>query len=354
MSSNLALPTFVVSLCLAFVWCGSAAAGTEPIRIEYDAARGCPTEREFQRRVFERTASARLAGPGEAARVFKVVLQRSGKKVSGSLVIREPDGNTVARRLSGDNCAEVALVLALASALAIDPRAELAPHERLEDTSDDPETSGTSDELPPTSGNDARRDTSSSGQPNDEAQTDDSPWPTTSWGPARRWRAGLGVGPRLAYGMAPRAAWGGSALVFAESHELLVGLELGYAKTRSPNVNDASAQFELMSARPQLCPSAFNLGQLLQLRPCGVIEVGLLTASGQDLAVDLTQRRFWSAAELMLRLDATLSGHWFVGLEAALVLPLTRYQFVFEKPETTVHPIPSVGGAAAARAGFRF
>ena len=53
--------------------------------------------------------------------------------MTGSLVIRETDGATMARRVSGAECADVATVLALATALAIDPRAELAPHQTLEE-----------------------------------------------------------------------------------------------------------------------------------------------------------------------------------------------------------------------------
>src|SRR5690606_25481895 len=175
MSSSLAFPTFALSLCLAVIWCSPARASTEPIRIEYNAAPGCPNAREFQRKVFERTASARVANTSEPARVFKVVLRRAGKQISGSLVIQEPDGNTVARKLSGDNCAEVALVLALASALAIDPRAELAPREQLEDTSADPEADVGSGAQRPGSdmhgSNDGapsgQQDTSSSGLPDE-------------------------------------------------------------------------------------------------------------------------------------------------------------------------------------------
>ncbi|MFO7179856.1 MAG: hypothetical protein DIU78_014245, partial [Pseudomonadota bacterium] len=81
--------------------------------------------------VFARTTSARLATDDEPARSFLVELRRRGRSITGTLTIRETDGATMARRITGAQCSDVASVLALATALAIDPHAELAPRTEL-------------------------------------------------------------------------------------------------------------------------------------------------------------------------------------------------------------------------------
>jgi hypothetical protein len=85
-------------------WCGLLAspavhAETEAIRIEYRAIAGCPSAEEFRAKVFERAKSARLASDADAARTFVVAIERRQDSVSGSLVVREPSGETVAREV---------------------------------------------------------------------------------------------------------------------------------------------------------------------------------------------------------------------------------------------------------------
>ena len=104
---------------------------TEPIRIEYRAESGCPSADEFNAQVFRRTASARLATGGDTARTFIVRIERRGPSLVGSLVVRQTDGTTESREVAGPECGEVATVLALATALAIDPKASLAPAPEL-------------------------------------------------------------------------------------------------------------------------------------------------------------------------------------------------------------------------------
>ena len=118
------------ALGLAIVSFGRTAhAQVEPIRLEYSAAPECPTVSDFARGVFSRTARARLAQEAEAsARTFVVALGKNASGFAGSLVVREADGTTTAREVTGADCATVAEALALATSLAIDPNASLEPN----------------------------------------------------------------------------------------------------------------------------------------------------------------------------------------------------------------------------------
>jgi hypothetical protein len=49
-----------------------------------------------------------------------------------------------------------------------------------------------------------------------------------------------------------------------------------------------------------------------------------------------------------------VSDRWFVDLDGSLVLPITRYVFVFRDPDTPVHTVPPIAGAGSARVGYNF
>src|SRR5688572_23424682 len=101
-------------------------ADQEPILLEYSADVGCPSGSEFERMVFERAHSARPALDKEPARLFTVTIQKTNRGVQGSLTVREA-GVSLVRQVRGKSCRQLASVLALAAALAIDPAADLAP-----------------------------------------------------------------------------------------------------------------------------------------------------------------------------------------------------------------------------------
>ena len=48
------------------------------------------------------------------------------------------------------------------------------------------------------------------------------------------------------------------------------------------------------------------------------------------------------AAELPLELELELGERALLSLDAGLLLPLTRYQFVFSAPETSIYVTPPV------------
>jgi hypothetical protein len=59
------------------------------------------------------------------------------------------------------------------------------------------------------------------------------------------------------------------------------------------------------------------------------------------------------AAELLGRLRFQPGDSFFVDVDGALVLPITRYQFVFRAPDTSIYAVPALAVAASARVGLR-
>ncbi|HEY3496396.1 MAG TPA: hypothetical protein VGK73_16970 [Polyangiaceae bacterium] len=321
-----------------------ARADTEAIRIEYRAPESCPTAADFNAEVFQRTASARLADEGEAARTFNIVIERSGFGVTGSLVIREPDGATVARKVSGKDCTDVATVLALATALAIDPRAELdiaMPSTVESPATEPPVTAPTAKPgpvVPP---------------PPDVEQPESPPLPPR--GP-KSWNAT--VGPTFAFGVAPRVAVGGS--LFIEYGDRTpgvplssLGLDLMYLETAPEDVAGASATFRFFLARPRAC--FFALGRMRGpwLAPCLGMDLGAVTGEGSDIPHHTSRSRFWSSVDGLLRFGVGLGEAFLFEVEGGFGLPITRYQFVFRNPDTSIYDVPAVTGLAAARIGVR-
>lgn len=329
-----------------------AHADTEAIRIDYRAAPGCPAPKQFHAEVFQRTASARLANEGEPARTFIIVIERVPAGVTGSLVIRETDGATVARKVTGAACSEVATVLALATALAIDPTASLEP---IEPMPAEPEPQPEPADQRPKLKSRYTDDTSGAGTDDEEEEEDGNaglhatPFP---------WQWHVSAGPNLVLGIAPKPSVGGAVAIergtFAGAAPVSAfGLEFAYLRGLPEAVNGASSSFEFFLARPRLCVLAFVLGRA-RLSPCGVLELGAVRGHGSELPRAQSRTRFWSSADIAARLVLPIESNWFLDADAALVFPLTRYQFVFRQPNVLIYPTPVLAGAFSVKLGRSF
>ena len=319
---------------------------TEPIRIEYTALPGCPDASAFRSRVFERTSKARPASEGETARTFVVLIEASGAGTEGSLVVREDGMSTMARRVSGKNCDEVARALALATALAIDPEAALGPT---------PEPAGSGD----AGSNSADAAAAAPKAPSDpeKERADEPPQTEPSASDEPEHRLAFLFGPGVAFGPAPNPSFGVSAALEWSSPSpavlpAAVGLELAYSTSAKEAVAGAKSSFHFAFARPYVCTMGVGVGTL-GVVPCIGGELGAIVASGSELATPATETRFWAAGELALRFDLALSDDWFVDASASAVFPFTRYQFVFETPETSIYDVPAVTAAFGLRVGRR-
>jgi hypothetical protein len=320
---------------------------TEPIRLDYTAPAGCPDASEFGRRVFERTSKARAARDDETARTFVVVIETTGTETQGSMVVRQDGMSTVARRVSGKDCEEVARALALATALAIDPEAALTA----------PEPSGpgvgSSVDGPGTTDGTAEPKTKDPAHPADEPSAG-----SPGAKPASVRRAALLFGPSAAFGPAPTPGFGASAAVeWSSSSPLLLpsalGAELVFLTSAEHTVAGAGSSFDFVFVRPYVCTLGLAFGADVGLVPCIGGALGAVVATGSRIASPVTETRFWAAGELALRLDIALTDDWFIDATGGVVLPFTRYRFLFRTPDTRIHHVPAVTAAAGLRVGVR-
>ncbi|MDQ2646684.1 MAG: hypothetical protein M3020_22950, partial [Myxococcota bacterium] len=120
------------------------AAESEAIRIDYRAEASCPGADQFVADVLRRAPRARIAAPGESARTFVIAIQRTDTGFEGSLAVQGESSSTAARKVTGARCAEVSEVLALSTAIAVDPSAANEPQPATSETTSSGST-GTSD-----------------------------------------------------------------------------------------------------------------------------------------------------------------------------------------------------------------
>ena len=96
-----------------------AESGGDPVRIVYEAPRGCPAEKEFLGRVRVRVPRMRTATAADRPRLFSVRVREAPQTFVGTLDITEPEGAEAHRRIPAETCEEAVDALALVTALAI-------------------------------------------------------------------------------------------------------------------------------------------------------------------------------------------------------------------------------------------
>lgn len=366
----------VVGGVVLAAWPAGVRADKEAIRLNYSAPKGCPTGSEFEQLVFERTRSARPATSEDVARQFEVNVAEQGSKYRGTLTIRDVD-QAFSRVVNGDDCTEIATVLALATALAIDPRAELDSHpDEGTPGGEQGDPAPNAERAPGAEGSrenpDAERDALQLSEPGSrEPATDrrESPpsYPLDATGEPTGERAGerprrrvgglqVSLGPRLTVGATPLSAWGGALALSSRSSlsPLTWGIELSVQQTADKRIDDATADFSLVWAAPEVCVRIWRPTPVLEFSPCVASELGIVAGSGRGLPVERRARKFWASVSGKLKLDVVLSEDWYTSLQGGVATPLTRYDFQFDNPRTNVHAKPSVIGTAGLSLGYHF
>jgi hypothetical protein len=321
----------------------------EPIRVAFHASEGCPDEAAFTGEITARTAKARPARPGEAARTFTVDVEVSARRVRGTLAIEEPHGESAAREIAGDTCAEVVSALALIAALAIDPKASTAPKPP-------PPPPRPPEHLPP---------------PPPPPPYAPLPW----WGPVAtplpahpvagegsRWRWSWsfhgGAASALAPGLVPVIAVNAEALRVRDSVvSPAVRLSMRVADTGYLASGMEAAHFRWAAGRLEGCPVRLPLITSLTLTPCALLDAGVLQADGIGAAFSLAHTRPWAAPGLVGRLawdlSSAVSAPILLEAEGGVTFPLVRDTFAFF-PEGTFHAVPAAGGFFGGGLGVYF
>jgi hypothetical protein len=313
----------------------------EPIAVDYSAAPGCESRDDFVRDVLRRTPKARLGTPEEAARRFEVSIAAPTGDRDGAyaarLVVHGLDGTRSSRSVSAETCAQATRALALMVALSIDPHARAADEPLPPDAS--PSPSPVSKEPPPRPAppaDDSARAPAVS--PSADRSRLHAPWSLS---------VGADAEGLLLIESRPVFAVGGHVeLARPRGFSLRASLRRTLPVTVTSDA--VGGRFVWTWARLDGCPVRF--GDLLDVRPCVLAEIGEIDATGVG-GRSVTQRgRPWATAGLMLRLTAHL-GHLTASGDVAVAAPINRESFVFD-PSPLVYRIPAwIGFSGLALAG---
>jgi hypothetical protein len=306
---------------------GSAQPSPEPVVLVYRGAPNCPPAQAFREEFHGRTARARFVeAPAAAARRFTVTLSAADPGFFGRIDIRQLDGSTATRELTGQTCREVVSALSLVGALVVDPKASAAPRSELV--------------VPPD-----RAEVSGNAAPPQEPQ---------------RWPVALGFDVGAFGGVLPgTSAFGAAFIDLAIEREAALApsfrLAIEGAPSHTLQAGSGSADFHWFAAALEVCPFRFRLAGGLLGYPCAIGEGGVLVGEGGGVPASRTSRRRWVSLGAGASLRWMLGDRFFVEAHGAVHLPLARDTFVFEGPgRIVIYEVPAAGARAALGAAFLF
>jgi hypothetical protein len=359
MTRRSASPWLAAVIAVGVLVAAPARADPPPLRVDYQAAEGCPDEEVFVGEIRRRTPLARLAAPGEEGFRVHAEIVRRDEVSDGRLVLGAGEAR-VTREIRSERCEEVVSAFALIAALAIDPRAISAPLPPAPPPAAPPVPPSP---LPP---------------PRAPARAPPPP-PVSPWtGPAqilaeplpappsiapppapplRAWT--IGARGAVAFAVTPRALIGGGVFLdrafegrFAPSLRLAVEI----AGTGSFDAGPAGASFLRGVARLEGCAFAARPLPRISIVPCLGVEGGVL--HGQGIASASLPRVQaagvpWFGAGVLPRASLDL-GALAIEAQGGPMFPLVRRTFAFDGPAYVISTLPPVTWAALLGVGFHF
>lgn len=337
---------------------------TEAIGINYAASADCPTRTQFIAEIRARTQHFQLTSEIDV-RQFEVTIARSDAGYAGVLRILDSDRSPAEREIDGETCQSVALALAIAAALAVDPQADTTPEAAVigrPGTGDassagssgsdagDASTAAKQPRKPPAAAP-HRRPVAVAPVPRSARPSENAPAServvsagvamTATWGPA----------PEVLLTPAPFAA-----LEFPASSpwQLALRVEPLLAQTGTIGPDYQPATFRLMALRAEACPLALQLLDSLVFRPCVAADAGAIQAEGRDVARPRSETRPWLSAGLRGRLTWLLGPVFFVDLAGGAQAAVTRDEYVFRNPRTHLYQPSALDPTAEFSLGGRF
>lgn len=351
----------LLALAILLVSPSSFADGTkgtsEPVRLVYQVAAGCPDESTFSAIVMTRTQRAKFVGHDSASRRFVVEVRRHGKLYYGRLTIEAsaategaPHGAT--RELTGARCADLVRAFALFTAIAIDPGSDGEPRDALEP--------GSSREraLPPTlraPPSDARP-ADAPVEPNAERHEPLRPKGTerqasvpsgTPPEPARVWHGAWGSGVFVAGGIA-QSLMASAHPVFevASSGPLFSpSVQIGFvwANAASERAGTAELAIGLRMIVLSGCAVRIPVAGAIVLRLCAALEGGVSTVQPFGIVRPKTLVTPWVAVDPLVRFDVpVLPPVLTLAMHAGAGIPFQRLHG-YVAPGPVVSEIGAVG-----------
>jgi hypothetical protein len=309
-----------------------------PVELEYAADAPCP-----DRQAFERLVQGHLAESGAASATIQarasVGFRPSAAGVIGRFDLVRPDGSRSSRELESASCDEAATALAFVLALALSGRG--AP-----DADSSPSQPPTVAPLGVAPSAPAAVRSPPETEP-DQGQIS-SPW---------RWRFGVGVQLGARSGVGPRVTPVEAAVLAlraTHSRSWDLGVRIAFLRGQPIAHSDPAGDstFRWLAGRVEGCLGSAALSRDLRVIPCVSSHVGQLTVVGTPEPLPgATGRRaagLWLEAGGSVRLELQLVEGLFLEMRGEGLVPLTRYRFAFDRPDTNVYRVPPL----AAYAGF--
>lgn len=332
---------FCVALLSALLANTSAqAAPAEPIELDYAASPECPTAREFEREVLARTGAVRFVEQNPS-RTFRIRIEHRGNAYSGTLDVSSQSAPAAHREIEGEHCDSVALVLAIAAALAVDPEANASPVPLRAP----PPRAPHAPPRPP-----ARK-------PRHIVKTVAPPVARARRRSPPRSSIDLGATLSAISGPAPVGLIALSPFVGYETRgptlwQPSIRAEPVIAGTGVIGADFADAVFTWYALRATGCP--FRFGSSFALRPCAVVEAGLLHARGRGIAIPRQRTEPWLSLGVEARLTWQFLPPFFVQAAARAEVIVTRYNYAFLVPHRVFYRTPLLSPAIEGGFGARF
>lgn len=290
---------------------------------------------------------ARRARGNEPAQRIAVSIEKRHARWVGTLSLQAPGGEPARRRVSAASCRELASVLALVAALAIDPEASTArlrpPKPPAPKPAPQPKPKLKLKSAPP-----PRH------EPRPPAVEVVPPAPRRVAAPVR-WRFGAGVQTGFVGAVAPGVSPELRALAtFARERRGAWAPELAISVAvagRTSSTAPTSTTFTWITARLDACPVVWRALPDLGVRPCVGFDAGALLAdSAQKSTVfqsDSTQSTLWLSGDGLLAVEWRAASFLELRGSGGVLVPLLRRPFVFDQAgggSSQVYRAPPVGG----------
>jgi hypothetical protein len=347
------------NVCLIFAIAASIPSAraddpAEPVRIDFRAPATCPSREAFLAGIRARTSRMQLAPTGSPARTFSVVLEDRASGGAGRVTIQDRDGRQLRRDVTGASCEEVADVLALVVALAIDPHATLAP--RTPQSA--PTASGSAQENAPSpSATPAPVAPTASAAPDAPPVHEEARQSIARDRASRTFFLAAGAGASGRSGVTPAVLFGSHVFVearVATDTWSALRLRLSFERTASGmlDVDGGGARFTWTAARADTCVAGWRKGSA-SISPCFGAEAGTLEAAGSNIDHARGATRPWLAIGPLVRAAWRLVDPLYLAFDVSAHAALVRPQFFFE-PNATVYDVPLFGAGAGLSLGAFF
>jgi hypothetical protein len=342
----------VAAFCLAGPSLPARADSAEPIRLDYRAPPSCPDEAGMLARMRARI-DVRKATGDEASRRFLVTVSVEVTRFIGTITSIDTHGEPSARALDGTNCADVVDALALVAVMALHPelRAGGAGAE-----------SGLAAEVAiPTSANvGATVAVASAPLPKSDQQSstrEDVPRAPADHGERRLHLLG-GLNAEATLGYVPAALLGTSArleLIDVSRRVVSSAFAIGLTSIRPTErqLPEGSAALSWTLGQLLACPVHFGLSASVSLLPCARVDIGRLKAVGQDIPGARSANLLWLSGGVLAQIAWIPVRPLVVDWQAAVLFPLTPYEFVFEQGPV-IYGAPWIGISTSIGLGIIF